>query len=466
MGPRPHRRTFLQASALSLTGLTGLSTGTAQVSPSPRGKARSVLLFFLCGGASHLDSFDLKPEAPVEFRGEFQEIATSAPGVRICEHLPRTARQAHHLTVVRSLGQGGKGTGDHHAGYYYNLTGREPDPTFRQLLNNRKPMPDDWPFLGSVVASKKAAHPSLPSLLTLPQKPGAPQYTRPGQFAAKLGLQYDPVYLLGNRAHPLEFSVPALGLSGEMTSARLQDRRSLMEAFDAERRAFEQSPQDSYTLQQNKAFSLLGSSKIREVFDLKREPESVRDRYGPGVNGMSLLLARRLVEAEVPFVSVFWQENPDLQAECKSAGGWDTHGSNFACLKKYLLPEFDRCFSALLDDLHQRGLLETTLVLVLSEMGRKPKIGDPRSGGPSGAGRDHWTDCQFALMAGGGVRGGQTYGSSDKIGAYPSDRPVSPSDIAATVYAAAGITDLEALDREGRPFFLQPDGRPISEILL
>jgi uncharacterized protein (DUF1501 family) len=176
-------------------------------------------------------------------------------------------------------------------------------------------------------------------------------------------------------------------------------------------------------------------------------------------------MARRLVEVGVPFVSVFWQEDPATNSLCKSGGGWDTHGSNFKCLKEILLPEFDRGFAALLDDLHQRGLLETTLVLVMSEMGRKPKIGDPRSGGPAGAGRDHWTDCQFALLAGGGIRGGRVVGSSDNVGAYPSDRPVSPSDLAATVYAALGITDKEALDREGRPFNILPDGRPLDELL-
>jgi len=454
---RPHRRAFLRASAVSLAGLTGLAA-----SPD-KATARSVILFWLSGGASHIDTFDMKPDAPAEFRGEFKPIDTSAPGVRVCEHLPLTARQAHHLAVVRSLGHGGKGTGDHHAGYYYNLTGREPDPTFRQLLNNRRPMPDDWPFIGSVVASKRQ-HASLPSLITLPQKPGAPEYTRPGQFAAKLGLDYDPVYLLGSREKPLDFSVPALGLSGDLDAGRIADRRGLMDAFDAARRTFEQAAHDDYSLQQRKAFSLLGSRRIREVFDLGREPESVRDRYGPTVNGTSLLLARRLVEVGVPFVSVFWQEDLATNALCKSGGGWDTHGSNFKCLKDILLPEFDRAFAALLDDLHQRGLLDSTLVLVMSEMGRKPKVGDPRSGGPAGAGRDHWTDCQFALLAGGGVRGGRTVGTSDKVGAYPSDRPVSPGDIAATVYAALGITDKEALDREGRPFNLLPDGRPLGEL--
>src|SRR5947209_3519738 len=170
-----------------------------------------------------------------------------------------------------------------------------------------------------------------------------------------------------------------------------------------------------------------------------------------------MLMARRLVEAGVPFVSVFWAEDPALDKPCKSGGGWDTHGNNFGCLKDHLLPEFDRCFSALIADLHQRGLLARTLVLVSSEMGRQPRVGDPRSGGVTGAGRDHWTHCMSVLFAGGGVRGGQTYGASDRIAAYPADRPVAPEDIAKTVYYAMGIDDLEAEDREGRPFDLLPD---------
>ena len=179
---------------------------------------------------------------------------------------------------------------------------------------------------------------------------------------------------------------------------------------------------------------------------------------------MSMLLARRLVEAGVPFVTVFWKGDKELDKLCKSGGGWDTHGNNFNCLKDRLLPEFDRPFAALLDDLHQRGLLETTLVLVTSEMGRKPKIGDPRSGGVGGAGRDHWTACQSVLLAGGGIRGGQVFGTSDKRAEYPADNPVAPEHIARTVFHAMGIDDLHAVDREGRPFHLMDEGRPLTEL--
>src|SRR3954463_10760787 len=172
------RRTFLVASACGLAGMTFGGLSRTRAAPATGGgRAKSTILFFLSGGASHVDMWDMKPNAPAEYRGPFQPIATSAPGVRLCEHLPLLAKQAHHLAVVRSLGHMGRGTGDHHAGYYYNLTGRAPDPTFRQLLNNRKPEPTDWPFIGSVVVSKRPAHPYLPSLITLPEKPGAPMYT-------------------------------------------------------------------------------------------------------------------------------------------------------------------------------------------------------------------------------------------------------------------------------------------------
>jgi hypothetical protein len=426
---------------------------------SPR--AKSIILIWLSGGASHIDTWDMKPDAPAEYRGEFKPIATSAPGVRLCEHLPLLAKQAHHLAIVNSLGHYGRGTGDHHAGYYYNLTGHEPDPSFRQLLNARKPLATDWPFIGSVVGSRLPKHPYLPSLITLPQKPGAPEYTRPGQFASRLGVEYDPVYLLGHLDKPLEFSAPLLALEGSLTAQRLLDRRCLLQALDDALRDIERPAVLNYSKQQDRAFSLLTAARTKQAFDLSAEPARLRDRYAVTVNGMSMLMARRLVEVGVPFISVFWMEDPKLDSLCKSAGGWDTHGSNFYCLKHHLLPEFDRCFGALLSDLHKRGLLDQTLVVVNSEMGRQPRVGDPRSGGPKGAGRDHWTSCMSVLFAGGGIRGGQTYGSSDKIAAFPADKKVAPEDVARTMYHAMGIHDLQAWDREGRQINLMPDGEPI-----
>jgi hypothetical protein len=462
-----NRRTFLVAGGVGFAGLhlPLLARATTAKPPAAPPLAKSTILIWLSGGASHLDMWDLKPDAPVEYRGDFKPIATSAPGVRLCEHLPKLARQAHHLALVNSLGHYGRGTGDHHAGYYYNLTGHAPDPTFRQLLNNRKPLASDWPFIGSVVTGKRPLHPYLPSLITLPQKPGFPEYTRPGQFAARLGLEYDPTYLLGSLERPLEFVVPALTLQGDVAAERLQERHSLLRNLEhTVRQAENAGPLHTFNRQQEKAFALLSSTRTRGAFDIGKEPPALRDRYGKTVNAMSLLMARRLVEAGVPFVTVFWKEDPKLAGLCKSGGGWDTHGNNFGCLREHLLPEFDQCFAALLEDLHQRGLLGQTLVLVNSEMGRQPKVGDPRSGGKAGAGRDHWTHCMTAVLAGGGIRGGQMYGASDKVAAYPADRPVAPEDIARTVYHLMGLTDLEALDREGRPFNLLPEGEVLTEL--
>jgi uncharacterized protein (DUF1501 family) len=236
-------------------------------------------------------------------------------------------------------------------------------------------------------------------------------------------------------------------------------------AVDAARRDLDRgSRRRIWSSLQERAWGLLASSRTTSAFDVASEPDLVRERYGQTINGMSLLLARRLVEAGVPFVTVFWKENEAIAGKCKSAGGWDTHGNNFNCLKENLLPEFDRAFSALIEDLACRGLLEQTLLLVNSEMGRTPRIGDPRSGGSSGAGRDHWTHCLSVLLAGGGIQGGQVYGSSDRRGEYPAHKPVTPAHIAKTVYHAMGIHDLTATANDGRVYHLLEEGELLREL--
>jgi uncharacterized protein (DUF1501 family) len=280
-----------------------------------------------------------------------------------------------------------------------------------------------------------------------------------------LGVEFDPLYVQGSIAEPLKFQAPALVLAGDVTTEQLRSRQQLLSKLDVARRDFEHnSIEKSWKQHQSRTLELLMSNTATEVFDVASEPTEVRDRYGKTVNAMSLLLARRLVEAEVPFVTVFWKENEAIAKKCASAGAWDTHGNNFNCLKENLLPEFDQAFAALIEDLAARGLLESTLVLVTSEMGRTPKIGDPRSGGVSGAGRDHWTHCQTVLMAGGGVRGGQVFGASDRLGEYPAEQPVTPADIAKTVYHAVGINDLKATDPQGRVYNLLEQGNPISQL--
>ena len=216
---------------------------------------------------------------------------------------------------------------------------------------------------------------------------------------------------------------------------------------------------------QEKAFSLLASGETAGAFDIASEKPATLERYGKTINGMGLLMARRLVEAGVPFITVFWAEDDERIAnKCLSGGGWDTHGNNFGCLKEDLLPEFDRGFSALIEDLDQRGLLESTLVAVSSEMGRKPKIGDPRTRGKVAAGRDHWTACMSVVLAGGGIRGGQTYGRTDPRGEYPAENPVGPEDIAKTIYHAMAIDNLDAIDPQGRPFNLLEEGRVLAPL--
>ena len=463
------RRAFLIAGGAGFCGVN-LARAAENASPkdTPRlGKqpAKSCIMIWLSGGVSHIDTTDMKPDAPLEYRGEFNPVATSAPGLELCEHLPFTAKQAHHIAVVRSLGDFGRGTGDHHHGYYYNLTGHAGDPSFRQLLNARTPYPTDWPSMASTVAYKRPPHPYLPSVISLPQKEGAPEYTRPGQFGARLGLEFDPVFVDGSREKPMTFTAPALQLHGDIGLGRLQSRRELLSSLDGTTRLVEHSlSSGGYSKQQEKAFSLLTAPQTKAAFDLSAEPESVRNQYGNTITATSFLMARRLVEAGVPFVTVFWKGDNALNELCRSGGGWDTHGNNFNCLRDRLLPEFDRPFAALLDDLHQRGLLDETLVIVSSEMGRKPRIGDPRSGGPNGAGRDHWPACQSILLAGGGIRGGQVYGASDRRAEYPFENPVAPEHIARTIFHAMGLDDLHAVDRESRPFSLMEEGRPLTEM--
>jgi hypothetical protein len=429
--------------------------------------AKSTILFFLCGGASHVDTWDMKLKAPAEYRGPFEPIATTAPGVTLCEHLPLLAKQSHHLALVNSI-SGSVNTNDHHAGYYYNLTGHEADVSFRTLGNSRTPFPDDWPYMGSVVAAKRPAHEYLPNAVALPHMPSRKPYTRPGQFAARLGVEHDSLYLLGDHTKPLTFHAPSLKLQAEIDGGRLNARRDLLGSIDIARRDLDQAASaQTWDRQTARAMSLLASSKTTEAFDVSKEPEPLRKRYGETVNGMSLLLARRLAEVGVPFITVFWLGEGIGSAaakKCKSAGSWDTHGNNFGCLKDNLLPIFDQSFSALIEDLSDRGMLDETLLLVTSEMGRKPKIGDPRSGGVKGAGRDHWTHCLTDLMAGGGIKGGQAYGKSDRFGEYPADNPVTPADVTKSVYHAMGIHDLEAIDREGRPYNLLSEGSVISEL--
>lgn len=460
------RRDFLVASTTGVAGFrfgTSALSGAESIATPPISGAKTTILFFLCGGSSHVDMWDLKPDAPSEYRSIFRPIPTAAPEIHLSEHLPMTAKVADKLAIVRSVTDHGRATGDHHAGYYYNLTGHAPDQTFKTQGNDRRPLSDDWPFMGSVIGSRRPPHPELPQIISLPHKPSRPPYTRPGQFSGKLGPLHDPLYLLGNHAEPMKINAPSLRL--QTSKGRLEDRQALLGAMNRARTDLDANASiQDLSAYQGQAFDLLSSASSTSAFDLQQESEATRERYGKTLNGMSLLMARRLAEAGVPFITVFWRENLDIKTKCRSAGGWDTHGNNFKCLSDHLLPEFDRCYSALIEDLSNRGMLDDTLVLVSSEMGRKPRIGDRRSGGVSGAGRDHWTACQSVVMAGGGIQGGQTYGKTDKYGELPVEKVVGPEDITKTVYHAMGVSDLNATDRAGRPINLLSEGKAITEL--
>ncbi len=431
------------------------------------GKAKSCILLVLWGGPSQIDTFDMKPDAPADYRGEFQPIATVVPGLRICEHLPRTAQRARQWSVVRSLTMTGRALGDHHNDAYYMLTGQRPTPADLAQGINRKPRPDDWPFIGSTVAYCRPPDPSLPAVVALPRiRNEFDGYIVPGQFAGRLGPAYEPLWLRGTpdpqlrQAYlPRQLRAPALQLPADLDPQRLAGRRRLVGRLDHWHRAMEQSgsPLDRFAVQQEKVFSLLTSAKVKRAFDLALEPETVRQRYGDNITAQSTLMARRLVEAGVPFVCVHWT-TPEYSP---LVANWDTHGDNFMHLKRDLCPVFDRLYSALLDDLDQRGLLDETLVVAVGEMGRTPRCADPRTRGTNyGPGRDHWIHCLFALLAGGGIQGGQVYGASDRIAAYPRDNPVYPGDLAATIYHALGIrpADLVYTDRENRHHRLLDEG--------
>jgi hypothetical protein len=462
------RRESLKAGALSLLGgfnLPDLLAAEEHRSAARRGRAKSVILLYLLGGAATQDMVDLKPAAPSGIRGEFQPIATSVPGIQVCEHLPRMARWMHKIAVVRSL--------NHKAGCHNTLpsyTGLEvmvPDNTI-----TRDTYP---PSMGSVCEYLRRNPRELPDYVYLPCYLGWGQaIRRAGPYAGFLGQRYDALYtectphidpgLPAERpGYPSVCrGVPRLpnnNLAMGMTVDRLHSRRSLLHQVEEQVRRVEAQPSlDNFNRVQRRAFNLLTSDNVKAAFDINREDPRLRERYGRTLFGSSTLIARRLVEAGVRFVNVTWDifwDRFNINYD-----GWDTHTRNFAILKDYNLPYFDLTYSALLEDLEQRGLLDETLVVVMSEMGRTPRIN-------GNAGRDHWTFCYSAWFAGGGINGGTLYGESDAQAAYVKDRPVSTSDICATIYECLGIDpEMPIQDRSGRPIPVAHGGKPIREILI
>lgn len=448
--PPLDRRRFLQlGGGLAVAGIGAWprpAPGHAMHRP-----ARSCILVYLLGGPPHLDMWDLKPEAPSEIRGPFQPIATSVPGLSICEHLPKLAQRAHQYALVRSVSHPNH---NHTPMIYYTLTGR---PVERPAEDNdvRPPLRDDFPHIGAVVASRNPAPGGLPGFVAIPEV--AVRSSTAGEFkrvrsplrgggAGFLGAPHDPFNI--NDDPGSDATTPSLGLPDNLSAERLEHRVRLLNLIEG---TGGQDLAPHHELR-NRAIMLTGASgRMARRFSLADEPPALLDQYGRHRFGRALVLARRLVEAGVPMIAVHWNE-------MTLCDGWDTHAKNFEALETELLPMLDLGLSALLDDLESRGLLHETLVVLMGEFGRSPRINE-------NAGRDHWGSCQSILMAGGGVRGGTVIGASDRIGAYPTENPVDPVDVHATIYRAMGIqADQEMHDPLGRPHRLCT-GRAIEGVL-
>jgi hypothetical protein len=454
------RRDFLHVGGLGLLGLSlpqlqrGRAEAAASAQPAaavPRtGRAGSCILLFLMGGPPQHSTWDPKPEAPAEVRGEFRPIATSVPGLRVCELMPRLARRADKLCVLRAVSTDDNA---HSSSGYYMLTGQPHQPM--NFENANPGPPNNWPTLGAVVQRLRRGPGALPAAVRLPHRIfNTDGSVWPGQDAGLLGRSADPWLLRCEPASP-HYRIPEFSLAADVPLSRLDDRRTLLGRIDRVLAAAESRgallPYDRQTQQ---AFGLLHSDRSRVAFDLDREPAPQRERYGRSQFGQSVLLARRLVEAGVSLVQVNWYRGPD---EPQDNPCWDSHTQEAARLRTVLVPPMDQAFSALLEDLDQRGMLDETLVVCLAEFGRTPRFNGR-------AGRDHWGHVFSVALAGGGVRGGQVHGASDRIGAYPRDGRVRPQDLTATILHCLGYSpDTEVHDTLGRPLAVSR-GRVIRQV--
>lgn len=430
------RREVLQVgySGLLGLGLTSVLGRNALAAGTPK-SAKSVILVFLTGAPSHHDTFDMKPEAPVEIRGEFQTIAAATPGLHVCEHLPLLAARSDKYSIVRSLSHG---ENNHLVATHHLLTGNKQPGAFFDKIASR----DDFPSYSSACDYFRPRTDGIPTGVNLPTFLKEGPLTWPGQHAGFLGAKYDPWQITRDPNKP-DFQVDSLQLPQGIDVSRLENRRALLGEVNRQREGIEEAAESRrLSDEQQQAFTMLTSSRIAQAFEMGRESDEVRDRYGRHSFGQSLLLARRLREVGVPMV----------QVNMGNVQNWDNHGDIFPTLKKKLLPPLDQGVAALLDDLSNSGLLDETLVVLLGEFGRTPKLNAPPK---QTAGRDHWAPCFFGLFAGAGVRGGQTIGKSDPIGAYPATTPYSPDDVGATVLSLLGVNPaVELHDRLARPIQL------------
>lgn len=457
IGPRRH---FLRiGSGLAMAGLSPLGAfaarrgdSSSRATSGPRA-AKSCILVYLLGGPSHLDTFDLKPDAPAEVRGPFSPIPSRVPGLHICEHLPGLSRLADKYTLVRSVSHPNS---NHTPMIYYTLTGRH---TARPEVDNdvRPPQRTDFPHIGAVLARLKPSEHVLPAYVAIPEV--AVRSSTEGEFkrartrlrggdAGFLGARFDPLAVNGEPG--AADALPALLPPDGRSSDQIDRRELLLSALD--RRAQRSRAEKQYSELRDQALILTGTrGKARELFALDDEPPKIRDRYGNHRFGKALLLARRLSEAGVRVIAVHFNE-------MTICDGWDTHSKNFEALRSELLPMLDQGLSALLSDLDDRGQLGETLVVCMGEFGRTPKIN-------ANAGRDHWGPCSSVLLAGGGIRSGQVLGASDRLAAYPVSEPIDPVDIHATMYHCLGLNPREHIhDLSGRPWEISA-GRVLTELL-
>jgi len=439
------RRNMLQIGAIGALNLAlpqVLAAGERLSRGGLTPRADSCILVFLNGGPSHLDMWDMKPDLPQEMRSEFQPIATSVPGIQVCEHLPMLARLMSRCALVRSVHHDQVA---HAPAVYTALTGIRSN--VRAGIVGAKAT--DHPAIGSVVGHIRPPNSQVTPYVLLPHltAEGAGGPPQPGFLGGWLGRTHDPFLVLQGGGG---LSLPALSPSLGMTTERVEGRRQLLAGLNQTGVPVRASQAQEMERLQGRACDLLTSSAAQRAFQLDQEPMRLRDAYGRNIYGQSMLLARRLVEAGTRLTCISWA--PDANAT------WDTHGGNFTKLRNQLLPPFDAAISSLLSDLTDRGLLERTLVVVMGEIGRTPRINN-------GAGRDHWEFCYTVMLAGGGIKGGFTYGASDRQGAYPNSCPVTASDIVATIYYGLGISaDLDIHDRQNRPVLLLPEGSPIRDV--
>jgi hypothetical protein len=442
------RRSFLQVgvAGMASVGLPELLRAKAAPAPSSTGKDTSVILIWLDGGPGHMDMYDMKPDAPAEYRGLWKPIRTRVPGFDITEMFPRQAQVTDKFSVVRSLHHD---TGDHFAGGHRMLTAKDMGVSGANT-------PQKFPGIGAIVSREAGPRrPGMPGYVAVPH--AASIGLAPGYFGGHmLGVQHDP-FVPGGDPAAAAFQVRNLNLAGGLTMEKIEDRRTLLRDFDKNRAALESNPTaDAMDRFSRQAMEFVTGPAAREAFDIGKEDPKLRDVYGRHNWGQSVLLARRLVEAGSTFVTVHF-------------GGWDHHWDLKAGYENYL-PKVDAAVAALFADLDDRGLLETTLVVLCGEFGRTPKMNDGGNGGPPMSkgtpGRDHWGNAMFCLMGGGGVKGGQVVGSTDRLGTAPRTRAVTPSNVHATIYQVLGIDPkLHLLDPSGRPTPVLDDPDPIAELL-